>query len=254
MVGTNWTLVAMPDGTVMERDLGNHEPGVQLPSTVNISSNKVEHGRRTLTLTRSIKGAKSDNFHFDPTANAITFINAIGGSATFDYHVQKASSVIYLVELDYPTCICNQAADQGSIGGYSWGTQRCVAKPLGQMLDDPAWLTGPDKNVVNGKGVNPTCDIKAYNGGLRCCKGGTIILDSNQTVANNEVFEWALKYRYYYEVVDDPKSVTNTFMTSWWTEHNNGEHDVPLCLEKDKSKCQNTITSNFTAGQMGGCA
>jgi len=158
-----------------------------------------------------------------------------------------------LLELGYPTCICDMAGDQGTIGGYSWGNQRCVNRPLGEMLDDPVWLVGPQANPVKGKGVNPSCDIHAYRGGLRCCKGGTVILDSNQSVKNNEQFEWQLKYRYYYEVVEDESKVQNTFMTSWWTEHNNGEHDVPLCLEKDKSQCRDVITSNFTAGQFRGC-
>ena len=36
MVGTNWTVVVLPNGTIMERDLGNHEPGVLLPQTVDI--------------------------------------------------------------------------------------------------------------------------------------------------------------------------------------------------------------------------
>jgi hypothetical protein len=254
MVGTNWSVVVFPNGTVEERDLGNHEPGVKLPTTVNIVSATKENGLHTVVMTRSIQGQKSDNYFFDPNANAVTFINAIGGSADFYFHTAKQSGVLYLVELDYPTCICDMAADQGTIGGYSWGTQRCVDKPLGQMLDDPAWLTGPYANNVKGKGVNPTCDIHAYRGGLRCCKGGTIILDEGQNVTNNDVFEWQLKYRYYYEIVEDPKTTQNTFMTSWWTEHNNGEHDIPVCLESDKSKCQNTITSNFTAGMMGGCA
>jgi len=250
MVGTNWTLVVFPNGTVQERKLGNHEAGVLLPQTITVTSNKVEGGSRTVTLTRSIMGAASDDFKFDPTANQVTFINAIGGSAEFTYHVKKESHVVYMFELDYPTCVCDVAADQGTIGGFSWGAQRCVARPLGEMLDDPAWLVGPQANPVKGKGVNPSCDIHAYRGGLRCCRGGTIILDSNQTVKNDTVFEWQLKYRYYYEVVEDPSKVVNTFETSWWTEHNNGEHDVPLCLEKDQSKCQDKITSNFTAGQM----
>jgi hypothetical protein len=68
----------------------------------------------------------------------------------------KSSGELYFVELDYPTCICNVAADQGTIGGYSWGNQRCVGKPLGQMLDDPAWLVGPHANIVDGGCVFPT--------------------------------------------------------------------------------------------------
>ena len=254
MVGTNWSVIVMPNGTVMERDLGNHEPGVLLPNSVTVLSRNVENGLHTVVMTRSIEGVKSDDYKFDPNANDVTFINALGGSADFQFHIAKASGVLYLVELDYPTCICDMAADQGTIGGYSWGTQRCVDRPLGQMLDDPNWLTGPFANNVKGKGVNPTCDIHAYRGGLRCCKGGTIILDEGQNVTNDVVFEWQLKYRYYYEVVTDTNKATNTFMTSWWTEHNNGEHDIPVCLNKDKSQCTNTITSNFTAGDMGGCA
>merc|ERR1712203_340147 len=108
---------------------------------------------------------------FDPAANQITFINAIGGSADFTFHKKKESSGIYLLELDYPTCVCDVAADQGTIGGFSWGSQRCTPKPLGEMLDDPVWLVGPQANPVKGKGVNPSCDIHAYRGGLRCCKG-----------------------------------------------------------------------------------
>jgi len=256
MIGCNWSVVVQGDGSVMERKLGNHEAGVLLPKSINITSSSVVDGTRTVTFTRPIKGdhSLSNWYDFDPNANQIAFINSIGGGPTFEYHVKKRSGVLYFVEADYPTCICDVAGDQGTIGGYSWGTQRCVDRPLGQMLDDPAWLTGPDANVVNGKGVNPSCDIHAYRGGLRCCKGGTVILDSDQNVTNNYVWEWQLKYRYYYEVVEDPSKVTNTFMTSWWTEHNNGEHDVPVCLKEDKSQCQYTITSNFTAGQMGGCA
>jgi hypothetical protein len=30
--------------------------------------------------------------------------------------------------------------------------------------------------------------------------------------------------------------------------------DVPLCNSTDPSECTYTITSNFTAGDMGGCA
>ena len=64
----------------MERDLGNHEPGVQLPDTVTVVSNSVRDGSRTVVMTRTIAGAHSDNYKFDPNANQITYINALGGS------------------------------------------------------------------------------------------------------------------------------------------------------------------------------
>mmetsp|Transcript_75614 Transcript_75614/g.105008 ORF Transcript_75614/g.105008 Transcript_75614/m.105008 type:complete len:440 (-) Transcript_75614:72-1391(-) len=244
MIGTNWTVVVLGDGTVMERKLGNHEAGTELPLTVNVTSNTVIDGTRTVVMTRTIAGASTDDFFFDPNANQLTFINAVGSGPYLMEHKMKSSGVLYFIELDYPTCICDVAADQGSIGGYSWGTQRCVARPLGQMLDDPGW--------ESNHRVNPSCDIHAYKGGLRCCKGGTVILDSDQNVTNNYVFEWQLKYRYYFEVLEENTTSQNTFMTSWWTEHNNGEHDVPLCEEGD-ADCTYTITSNFTAGDMNGC-
>ena len=94
---------------------------------------------------------------------------------------------MYFVETEFPTCLCDVATDQGTLGGYAWGGQRCVAKPLSEMLDDPAF---PENN-----NVNPTCLLKSYKGGLRCCKGGTILLDKNQTVPQtNNTFK--LKYRY----------------------------------------------------------
>jgi len=117
MVGTNWTIVVLGNGTITERKLGNHEPGYQLPDTLNVVSNTVVDGRRTVVVTRSIEGKASDVYKFDPTANQVTYINAIGGGPDFEFHQAKASGVVYMVELDYPTCICNFAGDQGSIGG-----------------------------------------------------------------------------------------------------------------------------------------
>jgi hypothetical protein len=43
-------------------------------------------------------------------------------------------------------------------------------------------------------------------------------------------FTAQLKYRYYYEILDDTTKAENTFMTSWWTEHNNGEHGACVQL------------------------
>ena len=94
--------------------------------------------------------------------------------------------------------------------------------------------------------------LKSYKGGLRCCKGGTVLLDKNQTVPQtNNTFK--LKYRYYYEIgSQDPKKVQDTFQCGWFTEHANNEHDVPLCKSKNKTECTYTITSNLTASDLGG--
>lgn len=61
----------------------------------------------------------------------------------------------------------------------AWGAQRCVGRPLGQMLDDPKWES-------NGR-VNPTCLLKSYRGGLRCCKGGVLHLRSHVTMCSPRI-------------------------------------------------------------------
>ena len=96
MLGTNWTIIVLTDGTVMERDLGNHEPGTELPPSVTVVSNTVVNGQRTIIMTRSIAGSKADNMRFDPKDNSMPFINAIGNDHVFDLygHKLKATGVI----------------------------------------------------------------------------------------------------------------------------------------------------------------
>ena len=89
--------------------------------------------------------------------------------------------------------------DEGTLGGFAWGGQRCSPRPLGQMTADPKWNnskgingTGNSTNwpswngnpidTANG-GVNPTCSLKHYRGGLRCCHGNDLIADSNLVVS-----------------------------------------------------------------------
>jgi hypothetical protein len=116
--GTNWTLVVNTDGSVMERDLGNHEPGTLLAPSVKIVSSSVKDGARTIVMTRSIAGTAADDMKFDVSANSMPFINAVGINEYFmQGHAVKATGVMYFVETDYPTCLCDVASDQGTLGG-----------------------------------------------------------------------------------------------------------------------------------------
>ena len=47
-------------------------------------------GSRKVVLTRSVGGAASDDHRFDATANELTYINAVGGSAQFEFHKVRA--------------------------------------------------------------------------------------------------------------------------------------------------------------------
>ena len=81
-----------------ERRLGNHFGGMLLPSTLTVLSNVVNgsdySATRTVTMTRSIEGAPSDLFAFDPRAAVLPFINAIGASAEFTHHINKSTGTI----------------------------------------------------------------------------------------------------------------------------------------------------------------
>lgn len=238
MAGTPWAIV-VADGKVEERKLGYHEPGTLLPVTVTVHSNTVINGHRKLVLTR---GIKAGSFNFTSTTS-IGMINAVGSSQTFGYHKAKATDVMFLVDVMAPTCICQDSIGQGTIGGFAWGPQRCQKPPLSMMMDDPKW-------ALNDR-INPTCLLKSYRGGLRCCLANTILLDSNQTVPS-EKDHYQLKFRFYYDELDDNNisKVNDVYGTGWWTEYNNDEHDVPACQPGED--CVYVISSNFTVGDMPG--
>lgn len=226
--------------------LGDHEAGVLLASSLTVVNNTVANGMRTITVTRSFEGISADHFTFNALANSVPYINALGATPDLSYHRNKSTGSAYFVELDGPTCVCNMAADQGTIGVFAWGAQRCTPRPSGQMLDDPYW---PDNNFVN-----PTCLLKSYVGGLRCCKGGTVLLDSDQAGTYNDTVDaYQLKYRYYYEA--GSPEINDYQWTFWWTEHDNNEHDVPPCSHDPnhgENGCVYEINSNFTAGEIAG--
>lgn len=75
----------------------------------------------------------SSHYTFSGNENSIDFIAAVGSSPTFGYHKVKASGTMFFAEVGSPTCLCNVGYDEGTLGGFAWGGQRCSAPPLGQM-------------------------------------------------------------------------------------------------------------------------
>lgn len=129
-----------------------------------------------------------------------------------------------------------------------------------KIVDDPAWnnthgINGEGNstnwpswngNPVNtdNDGVNPTCSLKKYRGGLRCCHGNDYIADTEMvTKVMKEVNEtgaydyFQMKYRYYFEDADTAvyngrKTVDTKKDIGWFTEHGNNENDVPPVRER----------------------
>ena len=299
--GTN-AIIFMPDGTVNERELGMHEQGKNIPTSVKIVSHAVKNGKATFVVTRSMKGMTPSDYSFRGQVNTIDFITALGAGPTFAYHQVKSSGTMYFAEVSAPTCLCSVGYDEGTLGGFAWGGQRCSSPPLGQMVGDPRWnistgINGEgnstnwpswNNNPVNtdNGGVNPTCSLKAYRGGLRCCHGNDYIADSDvvEKAMNASTDYFQMKYRYYFEdadgsgktgtkgVLKGQPTINAAKNIGWFTEHGNNEDDVPPCNPKTDNPgmtigpahahqdatapttCVTNITSNFTGQEFAGAA
>ena len=97
-----------------------------MAASVTLEEMHVVDSMRTVVLRRNLQGRKSDEyFSFSTTTPTLTFIAAVGASATFGYHKNKAPTSITLVAAQpeqSPTragaCICpNQPKPFGEASG-----------------------------------------------------------------------------------------------------------------------------------------
>lgn len=99
---------------------------------------------------------------------------------------------------------------------------------------------------------NTICSGKTYNGGMKCCKDQTILLDKSQTQWEDKVDVYFHKLRIYFEEYE-PKKIKNAFRLYWQTEEWNGEYDIPQCAPgTPPESCVHTITSTFKAQDLFG--
>ena len=159
-----YTIIIDGDGVVTERQLGDHDPGIALARSVTVTKSVVADGVRTVTVTRTLAGLSPQHFSFDPTADAVPFVGAVGSGPTFAYHHARGSALMMLVEVGGPMCVCEGGAS-GSIDGVAFNNH-CVQQPLSDLL--------ALKNDI--------CFIETYEGGLKCCSHKSILLDSDQTI------------------------------------------------------------------------
>ena len=82
-----YAIIIDGSGTVTEMKLGNHDGGRAVSKSVQVVSNQVENGIRTVVLTRSFKGQTADHYTFDPsTTSTIPILTASGKASTYAYH------------------------------------------------------------------------------------------------------------------------------------------------------------------------
>jgi len=222
MTDSPYTLIASDSG-VIEQKIGTcgseaeHCPGDKLSSMVIVVSNTVVSGKRTVVMTRQLKGITKNHYSFNLSQSDIRMITAVGDTQVFAYHKAHGPTQISLTSVGSSTCVCESSA--GSLcdnGGTGCGkfVKNCVASPAGDLLAER----------------NPTCNSGTYGGGLRCCRHKQIMLDADQEV-RPELLRYHIKFRFWFQEY----KVTGVGRAShadlpriyYQTEAFAGEYDVP---------------------------
>ena len=163
-----WTVVVEGNGTVHERKLATHQPGTLLARQTKTLSDTVVGGRRTVVLTRALKGLTPEHYSFSAASDTyLPVIVAIGSTPTLSYHKAKTATQLALLPAGAPVCVCARApapfgqgkgrllyAGPGPQSGVSVGFgNHCPPQPRGDLLAQR----------------NPTCDVRTYVGGQTAC-------------------------------------------------------------------------------------
>jgi len=230
--GVGWFSQAMEDkpyaiiidgeGGVTERQLASHMGSAASPGgkpiapSVTVVHSSVHDGKRTgkwasdyiacafthtplplplplpaVVLTRPAVGASAQHANFSLQNTLIPIINALGSSAVFTYHKNKTASSISL----WPAqgrgiCLCEHPA---ALFGSAKGNIKYI--PTGEEF---GFINGctpePRESILANR--NPTCDVRAYVGGLQVCKHKWSLLDADQAQPwpNQPLVYWQ-KYR-----------------------------------------------------------
>ena len=97
---------------------------------------------------------------------------------------------------------------------------------------------------------NPTCDVRAYSGGLQVCKHKWSLLDADQAQPwPDQPLVYYQKYRFYYQPYEPARHVIVHPRAVWAIGAWIGEYDVPQCKPgTPPSQCRHEIWGVVTAG------
>ena len=254
-----WTITVeggdAADTEISERKLGDQGSGgtmVPLPPSITVLSNQVDRNtkKRTVVITRPMKGIDDRYYTFHTNKTQLDFINAVGSTTQVSYHQQKtASTIIILPRNGLPICICkNRSPKFGSAKGK---LQYVDEKQTSVVGFDNVCPPQPRSDLLVQK--NPTCDIRTYTGGQRACHHMWSLLDADQDIPwNDQPLEYQLKFRIWYQDYD-PNYHEHIYRTTWGIA-SPVEYDVPQCKQpKTKNhngeaidkECIHTITGTF---------
>lgn len=175
----------------------------------------------------------------------IPFINAIGSGPVLAYHANKtASSISLWPTAGRPVCLCEQPASP-------FGSAKGIIKylPTGEQF---GFINGcqhePRESILHDR--NPTCDVRAYVGGLQVCKHMWSLLESGQGQPwPDQPLVYYQKYRFYYQEYKPDFHVVSVPRQAWAIGAFIGEYDVPQCVKGTPVEdCKHVIWGVLTAG------
>ena len=226
MADLPYAIIVNGTGDVFEDKLGNHDPGVVLPSSIKVLANCVKDNIRTVIITRPLVGTY---YSFNVSKSTIPILSAVGQTGKFGYHNLKSSNTISLKSVDGTTCICDNGIS-GKINGISF-SKNCALEPTGDLV----------------RQKNPTCNIETYQGGLSCCHHKNVLLDKDQVQPDHEM-TYYLKFRFWFQEYKKQLSLVRFYFQ---TEAFSGEYDIPKCASGiPPEECIHSITAHWQARDM----
>jgi hypothetical protein len=240
-------------GVVSEHKLGVHAPGTILQPTVKVVSSNVVAGRRTVVLTRALKIAdyEGDHFDFDATRTSLPLIAAVGSGPAYAYHKTHYLGTLAMFAEAAPTCVCggapaafgdtangvllyNASGTGGADGSVGFG-KHCLGECPASNPD-----CSESSTILTQK--NPTCDVRAYRGGLGCCHHLYFLTDKNQSdLIPQQLLQYHMKLRFYFQEYE-PAKHQQLYRWHWQVATGAGEYDVPQCAPGTPvEKCLHTI-------------
>lgn len=239
-----YSIIVDGAGNVSERRLANHAAGTLLPPSLEVVSNTVAGGVRTVVLSRPLAAPTSGSYSFDPTALTLNFIAAVGQTAAFGPH-NAAPHGADTVRLwpSTPVCVCAVPATPFGQGSgkikylptgetVGFAPNRCPPQPRGDLLAQR----------------NPTCDLRTYVGGLATCHHGWMLLDAEQDVPwESQPLVYYKKFRVYFQEYKPAEHVQIVRM-DWGigAGGNHDEYDVPQCAPgTPTAECTHVVTGTW---------
>lgn len=239
-------------GNVSERKLADHGPGSLLNASLEVVSNTVSDGVRTVVVSRHVKGDTKDHYSFQTTPGDLALISAVGNTADLSYHKSRTGGTITLLPTRDQACVCPALEthyltymDEVTL---QFGEYNCEDRPRSDMARYG--------ELVGRQGPNMACHVDTYHGGLQCCRHSWLLTDRNQDsqIPRDQVDTYYLKWRYYFQ---EYKPATSSSPASHKHLHhwvflidqavNDYEEDNTAYGEESMGK----ITAKLTAKDMG---